>query len=458
MPAYPDPEPLEEAERLLSTYPPLVFAGEARRLEAHLADVAEGRAFLLQGGDCAESFTEFHSRHVRDTYRVLLQMAAVLTYGAMTRVVKVGRLAGQFSKPRSKDFETKDGLTLPVYRGDAINGFDFEPGERTPDPQRMVRAYHQATATLNLLRAFSAGGYADLGRVHRWTLDFVEASRAGARYHEVARRIAECLSFMRACGITAENTPAISSTEFFTSHEALLLPYEQALCRVDSTTGLWYATSAHLVWIGDRTRNLDGAHVEFARGIHNPIGLKCGPTMSEDELIRLIDVLNPANRPGRLLLIARMGHHQVEAKLAPLIRRVQREGRVVTWSSDPMHGNTLVSPTGYKTRRVEDVVAEIERYFAVHAAMGTFPGGVHVEMTGQPVTECLGGGDEITDHELSERYHTACDPRLNNNQALEVAFRTSELLRSGRHTVALNDPEGPQGLDVGGVPDSGPSR
>lgn len=432
MPEYPDPEALAKVEGELSTLPPLVFAGEVRRLETLLAHAAEGKAFLLQGGDCAESFAEFEARHVRDTFRVLLQMAAVLTYGGMTGVVKVGRMAGQFAKPRTKAFETRDGVTLPVYRGDSVNGFEFDPAARRPDPVRMLRAYHQSTATLNLLRAFSAGGYADLARVHRWTLDFVEASPQAERYREVASRIAECLEFMDACGVTPENTAAIRTTEFFTSHEALLLPYEQALCRVDSTTGLWYDTSAHLIWIGDRTRALDGAHVEFARGVHNPIGLKCGPTMEPDELIRLLDVLNPANRPGRVVLISRMGARGVEEHLPPLLERVEREGRVVTWSSDPMHGNTLVSATGYKTRRVEDVVAEIESYFAAHAAAGTHPGGVHVEMTGQPVTECLGGADLITDHTLSERYHTACDPRLNNNQALEVAFRVAELLRAAR--------------------------
>lgn len=442
MPDYPDPEALAGVEQQLAKMPPLVFAGEVRKLESLLAQAARGEAFLLQGGDCAESFAEFETRHVRDTYRVLLQMSAVLTYGGMTGVVKIGRMAGQFAKPRSKQVETRDGVTLPVYRGDSVNGFEFDRKARVPDPERMVRAYNQSTATLNLLRAFSAGGYADLARVHRWTLDFVHASSQGARYAEVASRIAECLEFMQACGISAENTAAIRTTEFFTSHEALLLPYEQAMCRVDSTTGLWYDTSAHLLWIGDRTRARDEAHVEFARGVHNPIGIKCGPTMEPDELIGLLDVLNPSNRPGRMVLIARMGAEGVEEKLPRLLRRVKAEGRVVTWSSDPMHGNTLVSSTGYKTRRVEDVVLEVERYFGVHRAEGTFPGGVHVEMTGRPVTECTGGGDSITDHELSERYHTACDPRLNANQALEMAFRVAELLREGRR-APLEDPSTP---------------
>ena len=444
MPEYPDLEALQQVEQTLRNYPPLVFAGEARRLEARLAAAAEGRAFLLQGGDCAESFSEFRSLHIRDTFRVLLQMAAVLTFGGMTPVVKVGRMAGQFSKPRSKSEETRDGVTLPVYRGDSINGFDFDASQRTPDPQRILQAYHQATATLNLLRAFSDGGYADLARVHRWTLDFVDASPQGERYNEFASRIDECVRFMRACGVTPETSSAIRTTEFFTSHEALLLPYEEAMCRVDSTTGLWYDTSAHLVWVGDRTRQHDGAHIEFLRGINNPLGIKCGPSLEPDDLIRLIDILNPNNMPGRLVLIARMGADKVEHGLKPLLDKVQSEGKVVTWCSDPMHGNTRVSATGYKTRRLEDVLHEIERYFAVHAAQGTFPGGVHIEMTGQPVTECTGGGDSITDHELSERYHTACDPRLNANQALELAFRVAELLRTGNHTARLTEPDAPQ--------------
>jgi 3-deoxy-7-phosphoheptulonate synthase len=432
VPFYADAAKLAVVEQRLSTYPPLVFAGEARRLKTSLASVAKGEAFLLQGGDCAESFAEFHPNNIRDTFRVLLQMAVVLTFGSATPVVKVGRMAGQFAKPRSADTEVIDGVELPSYRGDIINGFEFEPAMREPDPERMVQAYNQAAATLNLLRAFAQGGYADLHKVHQWTLGFVERSPAGERYRDLADRLSEALNFMAACGITAETTPQLRETDFFTSHEALLLPYEQALTRVDSTTGDWYDVSAHMVWIGDRTRQADGAHVEFLRGVKNPLGLKCGPSSDPDDLIRLIDILNPDDEAGRLTLIVRMGADKVEEKLSPLIRRVQREGRTVVWACDPMHGNTVKSSTGYKTRPFERVLQEVRGFFAVHEAEGTYPGGVHFEMTGQDVTECTGGAQAITEHKLALRYHTACDPRLNASQSLELAFLIAEGLKRNR--------------------------
>ncbi|CAO3356880.1 class II 3-deoxy-7-phosphoheptulonate synthase [Azospirillum melinis] len=434
LPTYPDLSKVEAVEQRLSSYPPLVFAGEARRLKAKLAEAAAGQAFLLQGGDCAESFAEFHPNNIRDTFRVLLQMAVVLTFGASIPVIKVGRMAGQFAKPRSADMESIDGVELPSYRGDIINGFDFTSDARVPDPERMMQAYTQAAATLNLLRAFAQGGYADLHKVHQWTLSFVEKSPAGEHFQELATRLDETLAFMAACGITAETTPQIRETDFFTSHEALLLPFEQALTRVDSTTGDWYDVSAHMLWIGDRTRQPDGAHVEFLRGVKNPIGLKCGPTTDPDELIRLIDILNPTNEAGRLTLIVRMGSDKVAEKFPPLLRKVQREGRTVVWSCDPMHGNTIKSTTGYKTRPVERVLAEARGFFEVHQAEGTHAGGVHFELTGQDVTECTGGAQAITDHNLALRYHTACDPRLNASQSLELAFLLSEKLKEGRQS------------------------
>jgi 3-deoxy-7-phosphoheptulonate synthase len=432
MPVYSDQEKLAAVEKRLSSYPPLVFAGEARRLKAALANVAAGNAFLLQGGDCAESFAEFHPNNIRDTFRVLLQMAVILTYGGATPVVKVGRLAGQFAKPRSADTEVIDGVELPSYRGDIINGFDFNAEAREPDPERMIQAYNQSAATLNLLRAFAQGGYADLHKVHQWTLGFVERSPAGERYRDLADRLNEALSFMAACGITAETTPQIRETDLFTSHEALLLPYEQALTRVDSTSGEWYDVSAHMLWIGDRTRQPDHAHVEYLRGVQNPIGLKVGPSTDPDGLIRLIDILNPENEPGRLTLISRMGHDKVEAMLPPLVRRIREEGRVVVWSCDPMHGNTVKSGSGYKTRPFERVLAEVRGFFAVHRELGTHGGGVHFELTGQDVTECTGGAQAINDQSLSSRYHTHCDPRLNASQSIELAFLVAELLKEER--------------------------
>ncbi|HUC61933.1 MAG TPA: 3-deoxy-7-phosphoheptulonate synthase class II [Alphaproteobacteria bacterium] len=435
-PDYPDAAALARAEAQLAKYPPLVFAGEARNLKAELARAVEGKAFLLQGGDCAESFAEFSANNIRDAFKVFLQMAVVLTYGAGMPVVKVGRMAGQFAKPRSDETETKDGVTLASYRGDIINGIEFDLEARLPDPQRMVQAYNQSAATLNLVRAFALGGYADLHEVHRWNQDFVRKSSAGARFEELAGRIAEALGFMEACGLTSATSRAVREVSFYTSHEALLLPYERALTRLDSTTGDYYDCSAHMVWIGDRTRQLDGAHVEFARGIRNPLGLKCGPSMTPDELLRLIDALNPANEPGRLTLIARTGADQVEAKLTPLLRATLREGRAVLWACDPMHGNTVKTKSGFKTRAFDRILGEVRHFFDVHQAEGSFAGGVHFEMTGQDVTECTGGAQAIKESDLSDRYHTHCDPRLNGSQALELAFLIAEELKELRQGAA----------------------
>lgn len=432
VPDYPDQSALNAVEAELAANPPLVFAGEARKLKSQLAEVAEGRAFLLQGGDCAESFAEFSANNIRDTFKVMLQMAVVLTFGAACPVVKVGRMAGQFAKPRSAPMELQGDVELPSYRGDIVNGIDFTPRDRMPDPTRMLRAYHQASSTLNLLRAFAQGGFADLHQVHQWNLDFVADSAQGARYETLAGRLDETLSFMAACGLTADRVPHISETDFYTSHEGLLLWYEEALTRRDSLTDTWYDCSAHMIWIGDRTRQLDGAHVEFCRGIQNPIGMKCGPTSDPDALIRVIDQLNPENEPGRLTLIARMGSDKVLDHLPALVRRVKEEGRKVVWSSDPMHGNVIKSPSGYKTRPFDRILSEVRQFFAVHQAEGTHAGGVHFEMTGQDVTECLGGAQEITDADLSARYHTHCDPRLNGAQALELAFLLAEELKAGR--------------------------
>jgi 3-deoxy-7-phosphoheptulonate synthase len=430
VPDYPDAGHLEKVEQQLRVYPPLVFAGEARRLTSQLAQAAEGKAFLLQGGDCAESFAEFHANNIRDTFRVMLQMAVVLTFGAACPVIKVGRLAGQFAKPRSSGTEEIDGVVLPAYRGDMINGMEFTPEARTPDPDRLVRVYNQSASTLNLLRAFAQGGYADLHKVHQWNLDFVAGS-SGARYADLCARLDETLAFMEACGVTSQTTPQIRETDFFTSHEALILPYEQALTRVDSTSGAWYDCSAHMLWVGDRTRQLDGAHVEFLRGIGNPVGCKAGPSSNPDDLIRLIDILNPANEPGRLTVITRMGADLVDTKLAPLLRAVKREGRNVVWVCDPMHGNT-VKMGAYKTRSFDRVLAEVKGFFAAHRAEGTQAGGVHFEMTGQDVTECIGGAQAINEARLGDRYHTHCDPRLNATQALELAFQISEALKDER--------------------------
>jgi 3-deoxy-7-phosphoheptulonate synthase len=436
MPDYPDPVAVAEVERALSGYPPLVFAGEARALQAQLAEVCEGRAFLLQGGDCAEAFADFNANKIRDTLRVLLQMAVVLTFGAGMPVVKLGRMAGQFAKPRSAPTELLDGLELPSYRGDIVNALPFEVAARAPDPRRQLQAYAQAAATLNLLRAFTQGGYAALTRVHSWNLGFIDRSPQAERYKDMADRIGEALAFMRACGI-GEDIPEIQRTSFYTSHEALLLGFEQAMTRIDSTSGDWYDTSAHFVWIGDRTRDPDGAHVEFCRGIANPVGVKAGPSLPAEDLVRLCDILNPLRKPGRLTVIARMGHEQVEPRLPRLIRAVEREGHKVVWACDPMHGNTIKAASGYKTRPFERIMAELRGFFAVHRAEGTHAGGLHVEMTGEDVTECTGGAQAITDAGLSDRYHTHCDPRLNAMQSLELAFLTAEGLKQERQTLRV---------------------
>ncbi len=429
---YPDPAAVEAVEAELTSYPPLVFAGEVRTLRASLAQVVRGEAFLLQGGDCAESFKEFHPNNIRDTFRVLLQMAVALTFGAATPVIKVGRIAGQFAKPRSAPIETKDGVTLPSYRGDNINGMEFEEGTRKPDPQRLLKAYGQAAATLNLIRAFATGGYADLRNVHRWNLEFVQGNRQEDRYRALADKISEAMDFMEACGIDGSEVRAIREVDFYTSHEALLLGYEEAMTRVDSTTGGWYDTSAHMVWIGDRTRQVDGAHVEFCRGIENPIGLKCGPSLEPDELLRLLDAIDPENEAGRVVLIARFGADKAAQGLPPLVRKIQAEGRNVVWSCDPMHGNTIKANGGFKTRRFDAVLSEVGTFFDVCRAEGAYPGGVHFEMTGQNVTECLGGSQEISEADLSSRYHTHCDPRLNANQALELAFILADRFKETR--------------------------
>lgn len=429
LPEYVDPVHLSAVEKKLRKYPPLVFAEEALRLKKSLAEVANGRAFLLQGGDCAESFADFGSDNIRDMFRILLQMAVVLMFGASRPVVKVGRLAGQFAKPRSSPTETIDGVTLLSYRGDNINGIDFTPQSRTPNPDRMLQAYHRASATLNLLRAFSQGGFADLNKVQEWNLGFVENSLQGEHYRRFAARISETLDFMAACGITAEAVPIVRETPFYTSHEALLLPFEEAMTRVDSTTGDWFDCSAHMLWIGERTRQADGAHVEFAKGICNPVGVKVGQTTHPDELLRLCDVLNPLNEAGRLAVIVRMGAHKVAENLPPLIRAVEREGYKVVWSCDPMHANTKVASNGYKTRDFNNILEEVKTFFAVHKSEGTYAGGLHFEMTGQDVTECVGGSQDITEEILAERYNTLCDPRLNANQSLELAFLVAEILK-----------------------------
>ena len=431
-PAYPDAGRLVAVEARLAKYPPLVFAGEARRLKAALALAADGQAFVLQGGDCAESFGDFTANAIRDTFRVLLQMAVVLTFGASVPVVKMGRMAGQFAKPRSSDMETIDGVTLPSYRGDTVNGPEFTAEARVPDPARMETGYFQSAGTLNLLRAFAGGGYADLHEVHRWNLGFVARSPLTARYQDLAQRIDETLGFMAACGMNSLNTAQIRETDFYTSHEALLLPYEQALTRVDSTSGEWYACSAHFLWIGDRTRQPDGAHVEFLRGVRNPIGIKVGPTTRTDDLLRLIETLNPADEPGRLTLISRMGEGNVERLLTPVVRAVQGAGRRVVWLCDPMHGNTITTSARVKTRSFDAILGEVRQFFDVHAAEGSWAGGVHVEMTGQEVTECVGGAHRLTEADLGARYETFCDPRLNAEQSLELAFLVAEELKSRR--------------------------
>lgn len=430
-PEYPDAQALQNVETTLSHMPPLVFAGESRQLKSELANVAAGKAFLLQGGDCAESFAEFSANTIRDTFKVLLQMAVVMTYAGKCPVVKVGRMAGQFAKPRSAGTENINGVELPSYRGDIINGIDFDESSRVPDPERLLKVYNQSASTMNLLRSFAQGGFADLHQVHQWNLDFISNSPAGERYQAIAGKIDDALQFMEACGIGA-GASQLRETPFYTSHEALLLPYEQALTRQDSLTGEWYDCSAHMLWIGDRTRQVDGAHVEFLRGVNNPIGVKAGPSMDPEDLLRLCDILNPNNEQGRLNIIVRMGADKVADGMPNLIRAIEREGKNVVWSSDPMHGNTIKASTGYKTRKVDDVLREVQQFFEVHKAEGTHPGGVHFEMTGQNVTECVGGAFQVTEADLADRYHTHCDPRLNADQSLELAFMISETLKKAR--------------------------
>lgn len=433
MPDYTDAAALDAVETQLAKYPPLVFAGEARRLKQELGAASRGEAFLLQGGDCAESFEQFSADAIRDTFKVMLQMAMVLTYGAKVPVIKVGRMAGQFAKPRSAPTEVMDGVELPSYRGDIINDLAFTSEARIPDPQRMLQAYTQAAATLNLLRAFSTGGYADVNQVHSWILSFTEGEKA-ERYREMAGRIADTLDFMKAAGVNRDSAHTLSTVDFYTSHEALLLEYEEALTRLDSTSGKWLAGSGHLIWIGDRTRQPDGAHVEYCRGVLNPIGLKCGPSMTTEDLKVLMAKLNPENEAGRLTLIARFGAGNVGEHLPRLIKTVQEEGANVLWVCDPMHGNTIKSSTGFKTRPFDSVLREVRDFFAVHTAEGTVPGGVHFEMTGQDVTECTGGVRAVSEANLSDRYHTACDPRLNASQSLELAFLVAEELSALRET------------------------
>jgi 3-deoxy-7-phosphoheptulonate synthase len=432
LPEYPDAEKLKRTEEQLKTYPPLVFAGEARELKRNLAKVSEGKAFLLQGGDCAESFEDFNADYIRDTFKVLLQMSVTLTAAGNCPVVKVGRMAGQFAKPRSAPKEEIDGIELDSYKGDIINDMDFTEDARVPDPERMIRAYTQSASTLNLLRAFAKGGFADLNKVHQWNMGFVDDSPQGQKYREIANKISDTLAFMKAIGISSQTTRRLRSVDFYTSHEALLLPYEECLTRTDSTSGEMYDTSAHMVWIGDRTRQLDGAHVEFCRGIKNPIGIKCGPTLSPDELKKLIGIINPENEAGKITLICRFGAENVKESLPKLIKPFINSDYNLVWSCDPMHGNTTKSNSGFKTRPFERVFNEVESFFDIHHNMGTYPGGVHLEMTGQNVTECIGGAQAIKDEDLSARYHTHCDPRLNASQAIELAFLISDKLRESQ--------------------------
>jgi 3-deoxy-7-phosphoheptulonate synthase len=432
-PTYTDIEKLNNVEAELKTYPPLIFAGEALKLKKELGNVVNGKAFLLQGGDCAESFSAFNATNIKDLFKVMMQMAVVLTFSGGCPVVKVGRVAGQFAKPRSDDFENINGVLLPSYRGDIINDVDFNEKSRNPKAKKLLKAYNQSAATLNLLRAFSRGGMADLKQLHLWNLDFVKDNALGVKYEDLANKISEALTFMKACGITSENTPQLSETTLYTSHEALLLNYEEALTRKDSITGDWFNCSAHMLWIGDRTRELDGAHIEYFKGIKNPIGCKVGPSMKEDELIRLIDALNPENEAGRLNLIVRMGANKVGDIFPNLLRKIKAEGKNVLWSCDPMHGNTIKAENGYKTRDFDAILNEVKQFFQIHNAEGTYAGGIHLEMTGQNVTECTGScSSAVTQESLSNRYHTQCDPRLNADQALELSFMIAETLKEAR--------------------------
>ena len=432
IPEYPDKKELDKVLDKIGTFPPLVFAGETRHLKSQLADVVDGKAFLLQGGDCAESFSDFHPNNIRDSFKVILQMAVVLTFGASCPVVKVGRMAGQFAKPRSQDTEFKENIELESYKGDIINGIDFDEKSRKPNPERLLQAYNQSASTLNLLRAFAQGGFANLKQIHQWNLSYVDNRKSQERFEDIASRINECLTFMEACGINDKNVPQMNETDFFTSHEALLLPYEEALTRIDSTSGKWYDVSAHMLWVGDRTRQLDGAHIEFVKGIGNPIGIKVGPSTNIEELIKIIDTINPNNIAGRITLICRMGADKVSSKLPQIISSVNKEGKKVVWACDPMHGNTVKASSGYKTRPLKNIISEIEQFFTIHRAEGSYPGGIHLEMTGQDVTECIGGIQEIKESDLKSRYHTYCDPRLNASQSLELAFLLSDFLKDER--------------------------
>jgi len=429
-PTYLDKEALKAVEEKLKKYPPLIFAGEARTLREHLAKVGRGEAFLLQGGDCAESFNDFNATTIKNLFKLMLQMNMVLMYSTGKPIIKIGRIAGQFAKPRSSEYEEQNGVRLPSYRGDIINSIEFTKEARTPKPENMLQAYNQSAATMNLLRAFSRGGLADLNRVHQWNLDFIKNNPLGKKYEELSYKIDKAMKFMEACGINSKNTPQLQQTTVFTSHEALLLNYEEALTRLDEETNEWYDCSAHMLWIGDRTRDLDGAHVEFFRGIQNPIGCKVGPSMQEDELIRLIDILNPRNEEGRLNLIVRMGASKIEKYFPKLLKRVRDEGKNVVWSCDPMHGNIEKSADGLKTRNFDNILTEVEAFFNIHKSMGTVAGGIHLEMTGNNVTECTGSkSSPITEADLNSRYHTQCDPRLNASQALELAFTISDIIK-----------------------------
>ena len=435
-PTYNDLNILKNVEKELASYPPLIFAGEALNLKKQLADVVNGKAFLLQGGDCAESFSSFNAQNIKDLFKVIMQMAVVLTFSGGCPVVKVGRVAGQFAKPRSADFEDINGISLPSYRGDIINDMDFNTDAREPKAKKLLKAYNQSAATMNLLRAFARGGMADLNQIHHWNLGFVRDNTLGAKYEELVDKISQSLTFMKSCGITSENTPQLNQTTLFTSHEALLLNYEEALTRRDSITGDWFNCSAHMLWIGDRTRDLDGAHIEYFRGIKNPIGCKVGPSMKEDELIKLIDTLNPENEAGRLNLIVRMGNEKIAEFFPKLLAKVEKEGKKVLWSSDPMHGNTIKADNGYKTRDFEAILGEVKQFFQIHKAQGSYAGGIHLEMTGQNVTECTGSASSaVTQESLSNRYHTQCDPRLNADQALELSFMIADTLKEARKNM-----------------------
>ena len=431
-PVYPHITKLRECEDKLSKLPPLVFAGEVRNLKDELAKVTQGHGFLLQGGDCAESFANFNAVNIRDMFKIILQMAIVLTFAGGCPVVKVGRVAGQFAKPRSSDYEEINGVKLPSYRGDVINGFEFNESARVPDPKRMIDAYYQSASTLNLLRAFSRGGLANLHEVHRWNLGFVKRSELDEKFEKLASELTNALKFMEACGVTTSNTPTLSETKLYTSHEALLLPYEEALTRVDSLSGDWYDCSAHMLWIGERTRGVDDAHVHFLSGVKNPIGCKIGPNATADDVIKLANKLNPNNENGRLNIIIRMGADKIESRLPNILKDIKSEGLNILWSIDPMHGNTVKASNGYKTREFDNVLREVKSFFDIHNACGTIPGGVHLEMTGQDVTECTGGAFKVTQEALASRYETQCDPRLNADQALELAFLIADEVKKSR--------------------------